>query len=136
MKLSRIRSRYLREAALAILTAEIAINILPPHQLFALASRRTQRVRRFAIDEIDWVAWAIIRIAENPWAKPCDLACALAAKSMLRRRGISSRVCLGIAHQGESLVPRTWLECDQKIVFGRVDVPQAVLITQFGDLAQ
>lgn len=131
-----MRRRYLREAAIFLFAAQLAVNVLPPTQLFAIAARRAKRVRRFAVDEIEWVSWAIVTIAEKRWTKPCDLACALAAKSMLRRRGISSRICLGVARDGELFVARAWVECNDAVVFGRVDIPRAIRLAQFGEQTQ
>jgi hypothetical protein len=52
---------------------------------------------------------------------------ALAAHAMLRRRGIASKLCLGVARDGDEFTAHAWIEVgEQKIVGGE----EAVAFTQ------
>jgi hypothetical protein len=52
---------------------------------------------------------------------------------MLRRRGISSRLCLGVARDGEALVTHAWVEVDQIAVFGSAEASRSVRLAVFGE---
>jgi hypothetical protein len=132
MKLTTMRRRLLREAAATLLMARAAENLFPPKMLFEWAGRRPKQINRFAVDEIQWVAWAVETMSSKAWIGASDLARALAAQSMLRRRGVLSRVCLGVAHTNGTLAAHAWLERGDEIIFGRVETPQFVRIAQFG----
>ena len=92
-----LRRVYRREARLMLLLARLALLLVPPMRLFAWADRPPRRVRRFAADEARWVAWAVE--SEGARAQALCLPRALAAQAMLRRRGIASRLCLGVTHE-------------------------------------
>jgi hypothetical protein len=116
MKLTTMRRVYLREAAVTLILARLAARILRPAQLFAWANRPPRRIRRFATDEARWVAWAV----ENTGArmKAPSLPRALAAHAMLRRRGIASRLCLGVARQDDALETQAWVETSADTIVG------------------
>jgi hypothetical protein len=127
------RRRYLIEASLAILAAQFAVRAFPPSILFAAAAARPRRLRRFSVDQIEWVSWAIVSVAERRWIKATDLAYALGAQWMLRRRGIASCLCLGVTRTHSHTIAHTWVECNEKIVFGRADTAQFVPLARFGE---
>jgi hypothetical protein len=110
MKAKTIRRVYLREAAVSLLLARIAVRVIPAARIFAWASRPPRRIHRFAADEIDWVLWAIDAAAAKSRKETLCLPRALATHSMLRRRGITSRVCLGVAHEQHNLAAHAWVE--------------------------
>jgi hypothetical protein len=110
MKANTIRRVYLREAAVTLFLARIAVRFLPAAQIFGWANRRTRRVHRFAVDEIDRVMWAIDAAAAKSHNEMLCLPRALAAHSMLRRRGIVSRICLGVARDQGELSAHAWVE--------------------------
>jgi hypothetical protein len=112
-----MRRVYLREAAVMLFLARLAVRFVPPARLFAWANRPPRRIRRFATDETGWIAWAV----ENPrsWMNAPCLARAVAAHAMLQRRGIASRLCLGVARDGGKVAAHAWVEVgDNKIVGG------------------
>ena len=92
-----MRRVYLREAAVMLVLARLAVRFVPPARIFAWADRPPRRIRRFAADEIAWVSWAVENLGAKPWMNALCLPRALAAHAMLRRRGIASRLCLGVA---------------------------------------
>lgn len=64
------------------------------------------------------VSWAVQVAARNlPWAPTC-LARAVAAKLMLRRRGIPSTLYLGVAHEGSAIRAHAWLRSGKAILTG------------------
>ena len=66
------------------------------------------------------VAWAVEAVAGHaPWASTC-LMRALAGHVLLRRRGISSVLTLGVATTGTSgtIVAHAWLRCGESVLIG------------------
>ena len=110
MKAKTIRRAYLREATVSLLLARIAVRIIPAARIFGWASRPPRQVRRFTADETGWVLWAIDAAATKSRTEPLCLPRALAAHAMLRRRGMASRVCLGVARQQNKLAAHAWVE--------------------------
>ncbi len=119
MKAKTIRRSYLREAAVTLLLARVAVRIVPAARVFGWASRPPRHVRRFAADEISWVLWAIDAAAAKFRKETLCLPRALATHAMLRRRGITSRVCLGVARRQDKLAAHAWVEVgDDRTVAG------------------
>jgi len=131
MKPAAMRRAYLREASLMIALASVAVRILPAAQVFAWANRSQQHRKRFAVDEMDWVAWSIEKMSAKPWLNASCLSSALAAHAMLRRRGIASRLCLGVARDEGALVAHAWIEVGQDVIVG-AETGRFTRIAQFG----
>jgi hypothetical protein len=136
MKQSTLRRGYLREAAILLFLARIAVSILPAAQVFAWANRPQRRSRRFAADETHWVAWSIGSMSAKPWIKASCLSSALAAHAMLRRRGITSRLCLGVALDEFTLAAHAWIEVGSKVIVGAADGGRFTRIAQFGGVVR
>jgi hypothetical protein len=132
MKAKTMRRIYLREATIILAVVRLAVRFLPAAQVFAWASRPPQRVNRFAVDDIGWVCWSIEVVGANRWMKAHSLARSLAAQIMLRRRGIVSRLCLGVAKDGETLTTHTWLEVGRDVIVGGADVHRFTRLAEFG----
>jgi len=116
-----MRRVYLREAAVMLVLARLAVRFVPTARIFAWADRPPQRIRRFATDEIAWVSWAVENLGARSWMNALCLPRALAAHAMLRRRGIASRLCLGVARDRDALNAHAWVEIGrEKIVGGAV----------------
>jgi Transglutaminase-like superfamily len=132
MKLKTIRRMYLREAAVMIVLARLAVRFIPPARIFSWADRPPRRINRFAADEANWIAWAVQTAAAKPGINALCLPRALAAHAMLRRRGIASRLCLGVARGQSGLAAHAWVEVGkQKIDAGGVEAGYARL-AEFG----
>ena len=110
MKVKTVRRVYLREAAVSLYLARIAVRVIPAARIFAWATRPPRRIRRFAVDETAWVLWAIDKAVAKSRSEALCLPRALAAHSMLRRRGIASRVCLGVAREQGNVIAHAWVE--------------------------
>jgi len=127
-----MRRVYSREAAVMLVLARLAVRWLPSALLLAWADRPTRHVRRFAADEAHWIAWAIDYVGAQPRMDALCLPRALAAHAMLRRRGIASRLCLGVAHDGGEFAAHAWIEVDEKKIVGGEEAGAFTQIAAFG----
>jgi hypothetical protein len=119
MKAKTMRCVYLREAAVMLILARLAVRYVSPARLFAWVDRPPRRIRRFAAEEARWVAWAIESLAARDAMNVVGLPRALAAHAMLRRRGLASRLCLGVARDGGEVSAHAWIELgNEKLVGG------------------
>jgi hypothetical protein len=118
----RIHRRKLRlEAMILIPMAWLSIRLSPASRVLAWADRPPRTIRRFADPDLPTQVAAAVA-ARAAWFNleaPC-LPTALVAQFMLRRRGVASRLCLGVRRDGSALEAHAWLEIDGKIVFGAV----------------
>ncbi|HZQ11617.1 MAG TPA: lasso peptide biosynthesis B2 protein [Pseudolabrys sp.] len=119
MKPATIRRVYLREAAVALLLARLGLRLLSLRRIFAWAGRPPRRIRRFAADEADWIAWAVDTLGAR--MNLPGLPRALATHAMLRRHGIASRLCLGFGQDGHGLTPQAWVEVGGDGIAGAPD---------------
>ncbi len=115
-----------------LLLARLAVRFLPPARLFAWADRPAETVSRFAGDDVDWVAWAIEHVASLPGMDALCLPRALAAHAMLRRRGIASRLCLGVARNGDDIAAHAWIEVGERKIVGADDTGRFTQLAAFG----
>jgi len=133
MKLKAMRRAYLREAAVMLALARLALRLLPPARIFAWANRLPRRIHRFAGDEASWIAWAVDSQAAKPWINALCLPRALAAHAMLRRHGIASKLCLGVARDGDELVAHAWVEIGKEKIVGGIEADRFTRLAQFGE---
>ena len=126
------RRAYLREAAVTLIAARLAVRFVPPARVFAWADRPPRRWRRFATDEIRWVSWAIDTLGTRPWTHALCLPRALAAHAMLRRRGIASRLCLGVKRGGDALDAHAWVEIGDDKIVGGAEAADFARLAAFG----
>jgi hypothetical protein len=132
MKPKTMRRVYLREAVAMLIVARLAVRFLPSARLFAWADRPTRHIRRFAADEAQWIAWAIDHVGAGMNA--LCLARALAAHAMLRRRGIASRLCLGVARNGGELAAHAWIEVGESKIVGGDQAGGFTQLAAFGGI--
>ena len=69
------------------------------------------------------------------WIKGSCLASALAAHAMLRRRGIASSLCLGVARDEGAMAAHAWIEVGQDVIVGAAEAVRFTRIAQFGAAA-
>ena len=129
-----MRRIYLREAAVMLVLARLAVSLLPSATLFGWANRPIRHIRRFAIDEADWIAWAFERVGALPGINALCLPRALAAHAMLRRRGIPSRLCLGVARSGSELSAHAWIEVGERKIVGGDEAGGFTRLAAFGGI--
>lgn len=132
MKPATIRRAYLREAFVAIVAARLAVRFVPPAQVFAWANRPPRRTNRFAADETKWISWAVERVAARPWINALCLPRALATHAMLRRRGITSQLCLGVARKDQTLVAHAWVEIGENRIVPDPEIERFTPLARFG----
>ena len=119
-----------------LVLARLAVRFVPPARLFAWANRAPRRIRRFAADEAGWVAWAVEDLAARVNAP--SLPRALAAHAMLRRRGLASRLCLGVAREGAQIAEvatHAWIEIGQEKIVGGVEAGRFTRLAAFGQVS-
>lgn len=132
MKLQTMKRVYLREAIIVLLLARLALRLLPPSRVFGWVNRPLRRARRFVLDDVSWIAWAIEDVGARPWMNASCLPRALAAYAMLRRRGIASRLCLGVARKGNELAAHAWVEIGGKKIVGGPEADGFTRLAVFG----
>ena len=132
MKLKSIRRAYQREAFVAVALARLVVRFIPPARIFSWANRRPRRISRFAGDEASWVLWAVESIGAKPWINALCLPRALAAHAMLRRRGIASRLCLGVARDGSDLTAHAWVEVGKQKIVSDAEGARFTRLAEFG----
>ena len=132
MKPQTMRRIYCREAAAMLLLARLAVRLVPSARLFAWAARPPRRVRRFSGDEAAWIAWAIEKVGSHPRIGALCLPRAVAAHAMLRRRGIVSRLCLGVAPHANGVTAHAWIEVGGKRIVGGGEATGFTPLAAFG----
>lgn len=115
-----------------LVVARLAVRFVPPARVFAWTSRPPRRIHRFAVEEIGWVSWAVETIGAKRWMNAASLPRALAAQTMLRRRGIASRLCLGVAREGGTLAAHAWIEVGRNKSVGGAEAERFTLLAEFG----
>ena len=111
-----------------LVLARLAVRFVSPERLFAWADRPPRRINRFATDEAHWIAWAV----ETLGAGVLCLPRALAAHAMLRRRGVASRLCLGVARDGGALAAHAWVEIGAHKIVGAAEADGFTRLAEFG----
>jgi Transglutaminase-like superfamily len=132
VKDSTKRRIYLREAAVMLVATRLAVRFLPLARLLAWAGRPPRRIRRFAVDESGWVSWAVETMAAKSWMQAASLPRALAAQTMLRRRGIASRLCLGATRENGVLAAHAWIEIGHGVGVGGAEAARVTRLAEFG----
>lgn len=132
MKPRTIRRMYLREAVVTIILARFAVRFVPSTRLFSWVDRPPRRINRFAANEAEWVLWAVENAGARPWMNALCLPRALAAHAMLRRRGIASRLCLGVAREGRELTAHAWVEVGENKIVSDPEIGRFTRLAEFG----
>jgi Transglutaminase-like superfamily len=134
MKPKTIERLYLRKAVVALALARLAVRFVSAAWILAWARRPPRHINRFgAAEAAGWVGWAIETAAAKRWMQAACLPRALAAQAMLRHRGVASRLCLGVAREGEALSAHAWLELGHdNIVVGGAQAPRFTRLMEFG----
>jgi transglutaminase superfamily protein len=115
-----------------ILLARLAVRFIPPARVFSWANRPPRRINRFAVDEINWVSWAVESVGAKPWMNALCLPRALASHAMLRRRGIASQLCLGVVREGHELTAHAWVEVGGNKIVSDLEIGQFTRLAEFG----
>jgi hypothetical protein len=127
-----MRRIYLREATVMLLLARLAVRFVPSARLFSWADRPVGKMQRFAVDDANWVAWAVEHMVTRPGMNALCLPRALAAHAMLRRRGIASRLCLGVARNDNDIAAHAWIEVGERKLVGGEEAGRFTPLAAFG----
>ena len=134
MKPRTLRRRLRIEALIALLAARFAVRFVSTRRLLTWSARQPRRLQRFAHPDLaSQVAAAVDQVGSKTGA--VCLPRAMATQAMLRRRGIASRLCLGVARDGRSLAAHAWVEIGQQVIIGETDPasgPAYTQVAQFG----
>ncbi len=115
------RQRLAGEALGWLIVARLLLRWLPVKNILAYVARTPRQARpeearaRATLKEVRWAVLSASRHA------PVEMVCfpqCLAALTMLRRRGIASRLHYGVARLEGRLETHTWLEVDGVILIG------------------
>ena len=123
----------LLEAAAWLCLARLAVLILPfrwiaPHLGSHMAAGADTGAVPMAI--LKGVSWAVDRAAHH---LPFEVVClpqAMAAKAMLRRRGIPSILYLGVARH-EGMKAHAWLRVGDRVVTGGAGLESYTVVSTF-----
>jgi len=115
-----------------LILARLVVRFVAPALIFAWADRAPRRIRRFAVDEVPWVSWAVETLAPKPWINALCLPRAVAAHAMLRRRGIASRLCLGVAREAGELAAHAWVEIGKEKIVGAAEADAFTRLAEYG----
>jgi hypothetical protein len=132
VKTKTMRRAYLMEAIVVLTVARLVLRLLPSAWVFAWAGRPPGRIQRFRGDEIEWVSWAVEKVGASSWMEVLCSPRALATQSMLRRRGIAIRLCLGVGRQNDALIARAWIEIAHKMIVAGTEARGFTNIAEFG----
>jgi hypothetical protein len=116
-----------------LILARLAVRFVSAARVFAWATRPPRQINRFTIDEVSWVSWAVENVGARPWMNALCLPRALAAHAMLRRRGVASRLCLGVARDGGALAAHAWVEIGNDKIVGGSEAEGFAPIAAFGE---
>ena len=115
-----------------LVLARLAVRFISPARVFAWANRPPRFIRRFATDEVGWITWAVETLSARAWINALSLPRALAVHAMLRRRGIASRLCLGVARTGDDLATHAWVEIGKDKIVGGGEASGFTRLAEFG----
>jgi Transglutaminase-like superfamily len=109
--------RLLASAIVAVIRARITVTFVPVRKILQLVIPWTEAV--LADTDAAKIGWAVETAGRIvPTGDNC-LVKAIAARAMLARRGVSSRLRLGIAKNSpDILLGHAWLECGDRIITG------------------
>ncbi len=128
------------EALFLLCWARLLIRLVPFRRLAPRLGRAqaesssllTIDAQRLALD----VAWAVGAATRHTPLRFVCLPQALAAKWMLRRRGIANTLYLGIAagrENASAMTAHAWLRCGDKIVTGAREIAGHVVVLSLAD---
>lgn len=133
LRLSRSERRLLIEALVCLGLARLLLRTLPFRRILAWTDS-LQKIRPITGSREPEGLARMVRAAarHTPWRSLC-LEQAMAGRVMLRRRGYSSRLHLGVGKSGETLEAHAWLECDGEILLGGEVVERFTPLAEFGE---
>jgi hypothetical protein len=123
LRLSRPERRLLLQATLVVASVRVGLWLLPLRTLrHALTRLAPSSALPPGPDPFERIAWAVTRASAHVPGATC-LTQALAAQTLLERRGYRARLCIGFGRREDSrLQGHAWVESDGRVVLGGVDL--------------
>jgi hypothetical protein len=127
----------LGEAFGSLAIARLAIRLAPFRRIEPFLGRRmaeSPRAVRTHAETAKRISWAVRTAGRyTPWKSAC-LAQAIAAKMMLKIRGATSTLYLGLKrNEDEGLCAHAWLRHGETILTGRPGLEEFVMIVAFAE---
>jgi Transglutaminase-like superfamily len=111
------RFYLLIETVVTLTLAALSVRFLPTARIIARANRPICGLNRYVLpDIIDAICHCVDEVGTRMHV--VCLPRALAAQSMLRRRGVAARLCLGLAREPDGLAAHAWIELDNGMQAG------------------
>lgn len=129
--------RFFLEACIWLGLVRLAILLLPFRRITPLLGRHMRESPHDDIADpmlLKTVSWAVQTAGNHlPWECKC-LAQAMAAKAMLRCRGVASTLYLGVAKEEECrMQAHAWLRCGQMILTGHQGMDRFTVVAFFAE---
>ena len=116
IKLPAPDRRLLASAVVSLIRARFTVMFVPVRKILLAAPQNAAESSDTDAERISWAVETAARIV--PTAKNC-LVRAIAGREMLARRGVSSKIRLGVAKNSPDILSaHAWLECGGMIVTG------------------
>jgi hypothetical protein len=109
---------FLVQAAAAVVAFDIAFRLFSSKTCLAIFDRKTGFHQHQLPVDTQRMAW-LVDVADRyaPGKSSC-LRKAAALAWLLRRRGVATRLRIGVAQKGERIVAHSWLESEEGELFG------------------
>jgi len=112
------------EAAAALILVRIGLWTMPFAMLSRVVERICARRRQGADGGADRIGRIVVAVSRRLPLRTTCLVEAIAARAMLRRRGIDSTLRFGVRSGtvgGRAIDAHAWLECGGRVVVGEID---------------
>ena len=112
------------EAAATLILVRVGLWTLPFETLSRLVDRIGARQRQRSGADADRISRIVVAVGRRLTFRITCLVEAIAARAMLRRRGIESTLRFGVRSGtvgGRAIDAHAWLECDGRVLVGAVD---------------
>jgi hypothetical protein len=116
-----------------LVLAHLAVSLLPAARLVAYAERSPRRqLTSTSLARLKRIAGSVEDVGTSRLLKASCLVRALAATAMLRRRGVPTRLCLGVARNEGQLAAHAWIEVGPHVLTGAAQCPAFTRLAEFG----
>ncbi|OGO34204.1 MAG: hypothetical protein A2Z16_06080 [Chloroflexi bacterium RBG_16_54_18] len=126
------------ETTIWLFIARLAVLILPFRWVMRTCGIQNHESPQTVASEkeplVERVTWAVDALRwATPWDSNC-LARSIAGKRLLKRRGLTSTLYLGVAKSDpKTLIAHSWLRCGQYFVSGAPEHEQFTVVSKFAE---
>ena len=119
------------EAGALVTVARVALWCVPFRWLrpavIAISQKRSRTPGRQTIKQLSWAVSGVSRYVPRATC----LTQALALHVLVRRAGLESRLCVGVAKDGSELESHAWVESEGKVCIGGGNIDRFATIMAF-----